>query len=209
MTTEITDYNLEILNKVLMRRITKGYTSFELSFLIGRPLDYIRDVESLKSPIYSRTDLSVIAAALGDEDHYSYLPAVDNESLLQASIQKTMRDNKFYYTCTTSNGSQTPSIRFMIYEDARINLQAEPAAVRTRHINLIKDAVLYIASGGFFDTPKLPLDILHKVNSVLSTDINVSTLDKLIQWFSGDGALLQELLNQQGRYCFREIGLNK
>ena len=207
MTTEITDCNLEILNKVMMRRITKGYTSFELSFLIGRPLDYIRDVESLKSPIYSRTDLSVIAAALGDEDHYSYLPSVDNESLLQASIQKTMRDNKFYYTCTTYNSSQTPSIRFMIYEDARINLQAEPAAARTRHINLIKDAVLYIASGGFFDTPKLPLDILHKVNSVLSTDINVSTLDKLIQWFSGDGALLQELLNQQGRYCFREIGL--
>ena len=210
MTTEMTVYDLEILNKVMMRRITKGYTSFELSFLIGRPLDYIRNVESLKSPIYNRTELSVIAAALGDEDHYGYLPSDDDcDDLLQVSMQKTLRDNKFYYTCTTHSGSPEAGIRFMVYEDSRIDEHAKNKAASIRHINLIRDAVLYIKSSGFFATPKMPFDILHKVNSLLSMEVNVSELDKLTQWFSDEGALLQERLNLQGRYCFTEIGLNK
>jgi len=68
MIKEMTDNHLEIIYKVMMKRIAKGYSPVQLSFLIGRPQDYIDRVEAFQLPCYTTGEISIIALALGDEN---------------------------------------------------------------------------------------------------------------------------------------------
>jgi len=208
MIKEMTDNHLEIIYKVMMKRIVKGYSPVQLSFLIGRPQDYVERVEAFQLPCYTTGEISVIALALADEDYKSYFPIVRYDDILRVSIEKTRRNNKYYYECYTYIRIQTPHLRFMITEDAPESQVLKAAAMDPMNFSVVQDAILIIAGEGFFSVPRLPLDIFHRVNTLLSTTVNIYTLELAVKWFSSDGDLLEQLVNKQQRFSFRQIFVN-
>jgi len=208
MIKEMTNNHLEIIYKVMMKRIAKGYSPVQLSFLIGRPQDYVERVEAFQLPCYTTGEISVIALALGDEDYKSYFPIVRYDDMLRVEMEKTRRGNKYHYICYTYIRIQTPCLRFMITEDAPKSEDLRAAATDSMTLSVVQDAILIIAGEGFFSIPRLPLDIFHRVNTLLSTTVNIYTLELAVKWFSSDGDLLEQLVNKQQRFSFRQIFVN-
>lgn len=100
MIINMTDYHLEIMYKVMMKRIMKGFSARYLSFMIGRPLDYVETIESLNAPIYNDAELAIIALALDDESYKSYLPAVRCNDIYSVSITKKRYEPNECSYCT-------------------------------------------------------------------------------------------------------------
>ena len=205
MLLNMTDYNLEIMYKVMMKRIMKGCSARHLSFLIGRPLDYVETIESLNAPIYNEAELSVIALALEDEDCSSYLPSVRCDDVFRVSIEKNKIGNRYYYYCGTFTSVERNFTRFILYENIDVNPNLGEGPMGKYNIDIVQDAIFFIADERFFTVPRLPLEIYHKLNSFLGYKIDLYTLQLLLGWFTGDGYMFKKGLDEQQRYTFQEI----
>jgi len=101
---------LEIIYRILMKRIAKGYTADQLSGIICREPDYITSLELLKVPLYSEYELQEIAWALGEQELNSFFPQLKISTLLNVHMEKEIYGNTCIHTCdiVTEDGKEIP-----------------------------------------------------------------------------------------------------
>ncbi len=144
------------LNVFLLRK-KRGYSQFELSFLMGQRDFYVRDAEDLSHTLIYSVPFNNIFREIFDCDIDQIVPDITNSDYtIQISVSKDESDLVVYKA-------------ERIFKDGRIELiailSAEPKDLLLESPSIIteqsvKDWVLHQISTGYFTGPKNALQIL-------------------------------------------------
>jgi len=90
---------LEIIYRIIMKRIAKGYTAEQLSAILGRPPEYITSLEMLQIPLCNEYELQEIAWALGEDKLSNLFPKITQSIILNVLMEKEMYGTTYIHSC--------------------------------------------------------------------------------------------------------------
>lgn len=203
-TKTMTRTQLDILYRVMMKRIAKNFSAEKLSFLIGRKADYVTNVEMLETDPYSIDDLACIAAALEEEDIENFYPLGVDDSDVHVRMVIELVADKYNYTCTLLNTNLTEQPYFFLQEySAEAILIAE---------NNDYDAILatsaiavQIKAGCFFESQSA-VKVYQSINRFLGLTLSPTYIENALNSFctQDNDAVLQKQQNGSKRFVYIE-----
>jgi len=170
-TTKIlTVFQLEILYRIILQRIAKGYTAGQLAFLIGAASQYVEEVEAFQRPFYTSDDLHRIALALEEEHLQNLYPSVTDNDELLISVQKTEYKNRWVYTYCRVDEQNEEEVLFMLREDLDPTHEDMPDGDDV--LAIVEDTIDVLTRSGYFYEAKLPIEVFQSINKLLPTYIS-------------------------------------
>jgi hypothetical protein len=156
-------YNL--LYTVMLLRIAKGYTSAELSFLIGYTGDYIASVESLEVPIYNPYDMRIISKVL-DEPSLTGID-LDEETgeKVYVEMHRFVEGNEVYHVSHVLDEQDTMVPSFTLIET--IGEHQQTSDLDNTDYQLVRNAVKLLIDAGYFYTSHTNLEIFKRIKKLL------------------------------------------
>jgi len=175
---EIPAYQLETLYRIMLRRISKGYSAAQLAFLIGVPDYFVSDVETLERPFYSADELERIAIALEEKNPSCFSSALNDESILQVIVYGNHDDGRFVNAYYRVGEDDTQTELFRLQEEVF------PEADHAQEIlEILIDTIDVLIRTGYFYEPKLPFEVFSAVNSLWPEPVNPVFVQKALQSF--------------------------
>lgn len=202
---EITRTQLETIYRVMIKRIAKGFTAEQLSFLIGKEDNYIRSVEMLDEPCYSISELERIALALEETNFKSFFPRVHDESEIIVGIESyndgIQRGQS--YIIVDDNGTDQPlfAVKEDVFENFGENMLSE------ENSEIARDAVMLLIRAGYFFEPKMPFQVFQSINKFLTIPLSPFYVRQALHSFCpvGDQALLKRIGGGRMPYVYSEV----
>ncbi|SEA23657.1 hypothetical protein [Pedobacter hartonius] len=101
---------VDVVYRILTKRLAKGYTAEQVSGIICREPGYITAVELLQIPLYSDYELQEIAWALGEQEIDGFFPKLKQSGLLNVHMEKEIYGNTCIHSCDiiTEDGKEVP-----------------------------------------------------------------------------------------------------
>jgi len=90
---------LEMIYRIKLKRMAKGYSQEMVSATIGRELDFMGKVEMLETKINSEYELQEIAWALGEESLSTFLPINKDHTALNVIMADDVFGNTRIQRC--------------------------------------------------------------------------------------------------------------
>jgi hypothetical protein len=205
----ITRLELEILYRIAMKRITKKFSTEQLSFLIGKPDDYVKNIEMLQTKFYTPEDLKCISIAFDDYDVDSYHPASMDETELEVRMEKQLINQQLFYKCTVHSADNENYEYFSLMDVSPVVTEDD---LKTESV-LAKDALkLLIDAGNFFEA-RFAVDFYLSLNDFLGRTLNPDALKKALKELvhqpvhgqEKSGALFQLVEIAQNRFAYQHI----
>jgi hypothetical protein len=202
---EMTRNQLETLRRVMVKRITQDLTAQKLSFLCGRPLDYIRNVELLINDPYSIADLKCIAIALDEKNFQSFFPNISDERVVSVNMVTKIVGTQYIYTCSIITADLQELKYFTLQEEV-------PDAVKIKENNeydsiIAKDAIELLIRVGYFFKSRMPAKIYKEVTRFLHVKISPTYVQNALDSFCNmgeDAALVRSTEGGKG-YRYVEV----
>ena len=169
-TKTLTVFQLEILYRILLQRIAKGYTARQLAFLIGATPGYVEEVESLQRPFYTPDDLERISMALEEEHLQNLYPSVADDNELLISVQKQKYKDRWVYTYCRIDEQNEEEVLYMLREDADPELDDLPEGDDI--LSIVADTIDVLVRAGYFYEAKLPYQVFQSINKLLPSYIS-------------------------------------
>jgi len=178
---QMTRNQLDTQHRVTVKRLAKDLTAEKLSFLIGRPADYVTNIEMLVSDTYTMDDIRCIAVALQEKNFKTFFAPVADQNLVNVEMETEVVGNKSRYTCSiiTAGGKKLPYITFQEELPAGIKL-IENNEYDTRIAN---DAIEMLIRVGYFYKSRLPVTIYHALNRFLKITLSPTYLQNALNRF--------------------------
>lgn len=180
---EITETQFQIIYKVMIKRIAKGYSAEQLSYLLGRPRNYIAKVECFDHDCYHITELSRIAQALEENDYTSFLPETIIDDKVKIRMEKNLAGDTYTYTCASITQEHSRKIRFVLEEYIGRKVLSGFSGIRDYDILIILDMVEVLIRDGYFRKLRSPLDIFTYINKFLKFVISPYCLQLVLDSF--------------------------
>lgn len=164
------DYKYEIINITAMPRIEvektlnvfllrkkRGYSQFELSFLMGQRDFYVRDAEDLSHTLIYSVSFTNIFREIFDCDIDQIVPDITNSDYtIQISVSKDESDLVVYKAEKIFKDGRTELVGTFSTESKDLLLESQSVISEQS----VKDWVLHQISIGYFSEPKNALQIL-------------------------------------------------
>jgi len=179
-TKQMTRNQLEIQHRVTVKRLAKKLTAEKLSFLMGRPADYVTNIERLEADTYTMDDIRAVAAALQEKNFKTFFPDVVDDNLVNVEIETEIIGDKFKYTCSVFAGhTKVPYLTFQ---------EELPEAVKIIENNefdtrIANEAVEILIRAGYFHKSRLPAKIYHALNRFLKVTLSPTYLENALNRF--------------------------
>ncbi|QNK61984.1 hypothetical protein H7F33_15705 [Pedobacter sp. PAMC26386] len=175
--TKITEKNLVIVHRVMMKRIAKGYSAEQLSFLIGKPNDYVTMVEMLKEPVYSIPELKKIAKAVEESNFRAFFPAINQETIVKVQIERIDSPARRTHICAIISAEGKRRLHFMLDE------VFETEEVNDYGVIMAQDAISLLIRHGYFFKSRPPLEVFHSINHFLKKVVNPDEIQQALNSF--------------------------
>ena len=189
-TKQITKTQLETLRRVMVKRIAKDLTAEKLSFLMGRPQNYVTNIESLITDPYNMDDLKSIAIALDEKNYKGFFAKIADQTLVNVMVEAESSGNQCVHTYSIITEEYKKQLYFTLQEDL-------PSAVRSSENNeydsmIATDAVKLLIRVGYFFKSRLPVNVYQSVNRFLKVTISPTYVQNALNSFcdgENEGAL--------------------
>lgn len=169
---EITETQLQIIYKVMIKRIAKGYSAEQLSYLLGRPRNYVSKVEFFAHDCYHVSELSKIAKALEEDDYTSFLPATIKDDRIKIHMEKNLCGDTYTYTCATFSEEHKRKVRFVLEEYVGLRVFLGYSGVLDYDMLIVLDTVEVMIRDQYFGKQRSPLDVFLSIKRFLKFSIN-------------------------------------
>jgi hypothetical protein len=201
---DIQAIQLETLYRVMMLRMAKGYTAEQLNYLIGAPYHFVEDVESLLKPPYTGNQLDRITEALGEGNPESFFPLKEDETVLKIAVYKESDRGKIGHTYYQIDENGNEEELFRLLEDEFPDEEEIPNFENT--LQLVKDLLTIMYRSGYFAETRMPYEIFHKVNSLLTVPVSPYFIDAAMQNYTAEdnGELLRMVVEEDGVFRYEE-----
>jgi transcriptional regulator with XRE-family HTH domain len=181
---EIPAFQLSTIYRILLKRISKGYSAAHLAFLIGAPERYISDVETLERSFYSIDDLERITNALEESNLHSLFSLISNEDAVKITAYKERIQGKIIHTYYNVDNNNNEQELFRLQEDEFPELVDLDQSIET--LDLVSDTIDILIRSGYFFEPRLPYEIFRTVNSLRPEPLNPVYIQYALKRFCGD-----------------------
>ncbi len=203
---EITSGELENIYQVMIKRIAKGYTAEQLSFLIGKEAGYISAIELLDAPFYTISELKKIALVLEENDLNSFFLKESDETSLLVVMERDDEGNTRKHTCSIIDEDQEkqPPL-FLIKEDISEDLAENMTSKEDWEI--ANKAVKLLIRSGYFYEAKMPFEVCQSVNRFLTIPVSPFYIQQALNSLITDGAeeaLLNKIQQEDEGYLYIE-----
>ncbi len=178
---KIKETQQQIIYRVMIERIEKEMTAELLSFLIGKPSDYIARFECYKSKGYPVAVLKKIALTLGVEDHMVFIPAVITNKTLKGYMRKYSSESFSTYVSTVFSEDNEKTVQFMMESTENKCSMLEFQKASYAELIILVDMLYVMVRDGYLDNPKLPMHILLYMNNFLKFDVDPYCLNFLLE----------------------------
>lgn len=163
--------NVGMLYSFMIKRIAKGYSTSEVSFLMGYTNDYMKQKEELNSIGFTYEDIHCFQHAVEEPSLRGLIPSIENGSnkseyqLIKISGQvKT----EFMMIRLEKDGGETP-IFHLIENDTKHNgYKITEQSIEAQAVAILN--VLF--EGKLFYMPQSPLQIYQKCRSTISESLS-------------------------------------
>lgn len=180
---EITETQLQIIYKVMIKRIAKGYSAEQLSYLLGRQRNYVAKVEFFAHDCYHISELSKIAKALEEDDYTSFMPARIKDDRIKIHMEKNLWDETYTYTCATFSEKDKRKVRFVLEEYVGLWSFMDYSGMLDYEMLIVLDMVEVMIRDNYFHKDRSPLDIFLWINKFLKFSINPYCLQLVLDSF--------------------------
>lgn len=132
-------FHLATIYKILLKRIGKGFTASELSFLIGKDATYINQVEMLRAPLYGSAELIKIAAALEESSAEDLFPVGDYQNLFPVVVESYQQEQSFWRSYSSVNEQEDQKLLFLLKEEVLPEFENDPA--EAINVEMVKNMI--------------------------------------------------------------------
>lgn len=200
--SEITETQFQIIYKVMIKRIAKGYSAEQLSYLLGRPRNYIAKVECFDHDCYHVTELSRIALALEENDYTSFMPETIIDDKVKISMEKNLAGDTCTYTCASVTREHQRKIRFVLQEYIGRRVFLGFSGIRDYDLLILLDMVEVLIRDGYFRKLRSPLDIFTSINRFLKFVISPYCLQLVLDSYCESQCGCKLVRTVKGNYFF-------
>lgn len=173
--SSITRFHLESLYRIMLKRIGKGYSTRDLSFLIGRETDYINQVEMLMVPLYSEDELQYIAGALEEDEAANLLLNADDHILLTVAVECEQQEQTLTRAYYEVNAEDDRKLLFMLKEEVLEDFDDDSAeAACLDSVRCLLEALL---GSGYFHQNRNALEIFETLRPLTAFELRPSFVD--------------------------------
>ncbi|VTR43681.1 hypothetical protein [Sphingobacterium thalpophilum] len=212
----LVDHKYEIINIIAMPRIEvekmlnvfllrkkKGYSQFELSFLMGQRDFYVRDAEDLSHTLIYSVPFNNIFREIFDCDIQAIVPDLTSANYtIQISKVNDHSGNVVYKAEKVFDDCHTELLGMLTAEPKNLLLESQSKISE----QAVKDWVLNQISAGYFGEPKNALHILKDCEKKLGSTIRPLFLANALKSCNGTKGApkLMSKKNGNGRFVFGE-----
>lgn len=182
---QISEQHLQIIYRVMLRRISKGYGAERLSFLIGKDYNYIEQVELLLLPVYPVAELERIALALQEKTSNNFYASSHDDKLLNISLerQEYKKQLSHSYSMIDENGEKKQLFKLM----EEIFCDFDEVANSNENYEIAIDTIDLLIRAGYFLKAKMPAEIFHTINHFLPIPLGPFYIELAMIHFCEDG----------------------
>jgi hypothetical protein len=199
---------LEILYRIGMKRISKNFTTEQLSFLIGKPDDYVVKIELLQAEFYTPEDLKCICIAFDDYDVDSYHPAGIDETELEVRMERQLVNQHTFYKCTVHSADDQEYEYFNLMDVSPTLIEQD---IKTESA-LAKAALQLLIDAGNFYEARFAVDCYLSLNDFLGKHFNPDAVKKALKelmhqnetGLDKTGPLIQLIEIAQNRFAYQQ-----
>lgn len=199
---EITETQLQIIYKVMIKRIAKGYSAEQLSYLLGRQRNYVAKVEFFAHDCYHISELSKIAKALEEDDYTCFMPARIRDDRIKIHMEKDLKDDTYTYTCATFSEEHKRRIRFVLEEYVGLYVFMDYSGTLDYEMMIVLDTVEVMIRDDYFDKERSPLDIFLSIKRFLKFSINPYCLQLVLDSYCETNYRRKLKRTYKGNYFF-------
>lgn len=195
---------LGIIYQVMMQRITKQMSAEELSFLIGRPSDYVAEVEMLKIEPYNTDDIKYIALALKDKEIRFPAPASEINNKMKITMRRAVLNGSLMHSCGINLQDGTILNYFSLHESMRTAAALEDNE-HGYYVGLISDTLSVLLAAGYFYEYRLPVKIYRSINRFLKLKMNLAHVKEALYNFCNEAGKLVRVEDAAKRLRYVEL----
>jgi hypothetical protein len=160
---KITRNELDTLSRVMVKRIAKGYSAEELSFLIGFMPEYVPNVEMLREPVYDPEVLDRIMEALEERNFQTFFSASHNDEEVLVQVLKWPLIEKQLIQCRIINDKGYGVMHLSMEEELNTCHKGHP--LYEINFKLALDALKLLIESGYFLKERTNLEIYQRINA--------------------------------------------
>lgn len=166
----LSSVNLGILYSFMIKRISRGYSTAETSFLMGYSIDFIKQKEELKSIGFSFADMYTFKNALEENSLRSGMPNYEGQNYeADYLLIKTIGASKIDIRMFRLEEDKSETLVFHIIEENHALIRYKTSEEEsTAEVKAIMNVLF---EGRLFYTPQLPLTIYQRCRSAIGSDV--------------------------------------
>lgn len=156
---------LNTIYMVMLKRISKGYTAEELSFLIGCKSEYVAAVEMMQVKGYTPKEMERIAKALDERDLNWFYGQEQTGEEMDAIMELIVEDGLLIHQCKVLRGAEWET--FFVLNELLTGPQDKEDMVDV-YYDIAKEAIKLLVKSGFFHYKRTNQNIFKRINRFLS-----------------------------------------
>lgn len=165
---EVKRSHLHVIRNVFTKRSLKSYSAETLSFLIGKPNDYVSKVESFQEECYPFDVLEHLAKTLDQKDYHSFISPGEPDDLVKASMYVKLDGKFLHQECFLHHESGKIETMYMISKNLELPFYGAGNDPEVYDLTVILETVDVMIRDGYFDEPRLPYEILAYIKDTFT-----------------------------------------
>jgi hypothetical protein len=173
--------SVNLLYSLMLKRISKGFSTADMSFLMGYPYDCVNDNEELISVGYAINDIYRYCDALGEKTMGGIiLNDFDEKESSEHQLFRTTYAEIIQYDMYMIGKEQPDTLIFRLYEG---NPEFKKVTYFRSYESVIKQvtAILdLLFEGAFFLSPQIPMNIYTRCRTVCDPGLYPNYVEKIL-----------------------------
>jgi transcriptional regulator with XRE-family HTH domain len=176
-TSTLNTSDFEVMYRIKLKRICKGYSQQELAFLLGKPKDYITARERLEDKKgYTFLDINKLAFIL-DYDCPSFVPVKASKIIATYTGSEVRENEKIYHEISIKAGASHKLLFKLEEDDPEIN---HFPASEERQLNKLKTFLATLCEIGYFSQERAPFEIFGCCSRTIPGHISVRLIEQAV-----------------------------
>ena len=169
----------EIMYRIKLKRICRGYSQQELAFLLGKNKDYISVRERLEGKKgYSLLDLNKLAFIL-DYEPPTFVPAKANKITATYKGSDVRENGKIYHEVSIKSGASHKLLFKLEEEDLEVIHFPED---EERQLTRLKTFLITLCEIGYFAEERTPFEILSCCSRTVPGYTRVRLIERAVNY---------------------------
>lgn len=180
-----TESHIRLVCYIMDLRIRKNFSAVLLSKILGRPLNYVAQMEAFQRDCYPLSEIRKIVSVLEDEGRSFPTSKLKNDEMISICVKKTKCDGYATYSCRAYKWKRSKTF-IIVDEPEKIRTTIFFDDIKDSDLTVGMDLLRVMIRDNFLDKPRLPIDVYAHMNKFLMLEVDPGYVLFLLEIYAGD-----------------------